>query len=81
MQHVSHRVAWYLHCALLSDVCYEVRRRWVDFLISIRGKFLKLLFYNVFESGINKRNLLGVFYCDFYKNSKVFKRLYLLIGE
>ena len=26
------------------------------FLINIRRKFLKLLFYNVFEAGINKSN-------------------------
>ena len=54
LQHVSHRVSRYLHYAVLSDVCYEVRRRWVDFLVSIRRKFLKLLFYNVLEAGINK---------------------------
>ena len=55
LQHVSHRVSRYLHYAVLSDVCYEVRRRWVDFLISIRRKFLKLLFYNVLEAGINEK--------------------------
>ena len=56
LQHVSHRVSRYLHYAVLSNVRYEAQRRWVDFLISIRGKFLKLLFYNVFEAGINKSN-------------------------
>ena len=66
---------------MLSDVRYEARRRWEDFLINIRGKFLKLLFYNVFEAGINKSKKLRVFYCDYYKNSKVFKRFYLFIGE
>ena len=45
------------------------------------GKFLKLLFYNALEGGINKSNQLQVIYCDYYKNSKVFKRFYLLIGE
>ena len=54
LQHVLHRVSRYLHYAVLSDVCYEVRRRWVDFLISIRRKLLKLLFYNVLEAEINK---------------------------
>ena len=81
LQHVLHPVSRHFHCAMLSDVCYEVRRRWVDFLISIRGKFLKLLFYNMFKVGIYKRNSLRVFYCDNYKNSKVLKMFYSLIGE
>ena len=81
LQHVSHRVSRYLHYAVLSDVCYEVRRRWVDFLISIRRKFLKLLFYNMLEAGINQKNSVRVFYCDHYKNSKVFKMFYFLMGE
>ena len=54
LQFVSHPVSRHFHCAVLSDVCYEVRRRWVNFLISIRRKFLKLLFYNVLEAEINK---------------------------
>ena len=97
---MSHRVSRYLHYAVLSGVCYELQRRWVDFLISIwrkflkllfynmleagmnkNGKCLKLLFYNALEGGINKSNQLQVIYCDYYKNSKVFKRFYLLIGE
>ena len=39
LQHVVHRVSWYLHYAVLSDVCCEMRRRWVDFLINIRKIF------------------------------------------
>ena len=64
LQHVLHRVSWYLHCAVLSDVCCEMRRRWVDILIGIRGKFFKLLFYNLFEVGVNKSNSLRMFCCD-----------------
>ena len=48
LQHVSRRYA------MLSDVCNELQGRWVDFLISIRRKFLELLFYNVLEAGMNK---------------------------
>ena len=56
LQHVVHRVSWYLHYALFSDVCCEMRRRWVDFLINFKEKFLKLLIYNAFEAGINESN-------------------------
>ena len=40
-----------------------------------KGKFLKLLIYNAFEAGINENNSLQMFYCDYFKNSKVFKNV------
>ena len=50
---------------LSSLMCaMECEEGGVDFLISITGKFLKLLFHNVFEVGINKSSSLRVFYCD-----------------
>ena len=38
-QDASHLVSWYLHCAVLSDVCCEMQRRWVDFFIYIKENF------------------------------------------
>ena len=38
-QHVSNLASWYLHYAVLSDVCCEMRRRWVDFFINKRKIF------------------------------------------
>ena len=38
-------------------------------------------FYNAFEAGINENDSLEMLYCDYYKNSHVFKVFYLPIGE
>ena len=81
LQHVSHRVSRYLHYAVLSDVCYELQRRWVDFLISIRRKFLKLLFYNVLEAGMNKKIHCECSIVTITKIPRFFKMFYFLIGE
>ena len=40
-----------------------------------KGKFLKLLIYNAFEAGISENNSLRMFYCDYFKNFKVFKNV------
>ena len=81
LQYVSHRVSRYFHYAVLSDVCYELQRRWVDFLISIRRKFLKLLFYNVLEAGINKKIHCECSIVTITKIPRFFKMFYFLIGE
>ena len=81
LQHVSHRVSRYLHYAVLSDVCYELQRRWVDFLISIRRKFLKLLFYYVLEAGMNKKIHCECSIVTITKIARFFKMFYFLIGE
>ena len=39
-QDASHLVSWYLYCAVLSLVCCEMQRRWVNFFfIYIRENF------------------------------------------
>ena len=41
LQHVMHRVSWYLHCAVLSDVCCEMRGRWINFFINFKESIYK----------------------------------------